>query len=117
MDDLAILKTNNQKELVMKLRKNLPIIAIATGLVSLVATGQASASGCGDKKLHAEKLTLQAERYQNRAAELRPGEHDNYIRALKRRANNMRAKAMDLIRSCSSPAPSQHHSHHIHFHY
>ena len=101
----------------MKLRKNLPIVAIATGLVSLVAAGQASASNCGDKKLHAEKLTLQAERYQKRAAELRPGEHDNQIRAMKRRANNMRAKAMDLIRSCSSPAPSQHHSHHVHFHY
>lgn len=110
----------------MKLTKSLPIIA--TGVISLTAVGQASATArsCTDISLHAEKLTLQAERYQKRAAELRPGEHDKYIRALKRRANSMRAKAIALKASCAAPAPvhrehvhhhRHHHGHHVHFHY
>lgn len=114
-------------ELVMKLTKRLPIIA--TGIISLTAAGQASASmqSCKDVSLHAEKLTLQAERYQKRAAELKPGEHDKYIRALKRRANSMRSKAMKLKASCGKPVPSHYRhgnrghnhnsSHHNHFHY
>ena len=106
----------------MKLTKSLPIIA--TGIISLTAVGQASATArsCADISLHADKLTLQAERYQKRAAQLKPGEHDKYIRALKRRANSMRAKAMELKASCSAPAPvsrehEEHHGHHAHFHY
>ena len=101
-------------ELVMKLKTSLPIIA--TGVISLAAAGQVSASNCSDKALHAEKLTLQAERYQKRAAQLRPGEHDNQIRGMKNRANNMRAKAIELKRSCAvKPKPVA--VHHSHFHY
>lgn len=109
----------------MKLKTSLPIIA--TGVISLVATGQVSASSCSDKALHAEKLTLQAERYQKRAAELKSGEHDNQIRGMKRRANNMRAKALKLKKACAAkpkPATVHHvkahnddHGHHSHFHY
>ena len=93
-------------ELVMTLTKTLPVIA--TGLTLLVSTSFANATAdrsCGDIALHAEKLTLQAERYQQRAAELNAGEHDNEIRALKRRANSMRAKAIELNASCKMPAP------------
>ena len=88
-------------ELVMKMKKNLPIIA--TGMVSLVVAGQASASvnDCKAKAEHADKLTLQAERYQKRASQLKPGEHDKFIRALKVRANTMRAKAIQLKASCA----------------
>ena len=87
----------------MMLKTILPVIA--TGLTLLITTSFASAweaesRSCNDIKLHAEKLTLQAERYQKRAAELKPGEHDNQIRALKRRAISLRSKAMALNASC-----------------
>ena len=88
-------------ELVMKMKNSLPVIA--TGVVSLVVAGQASASvnDCKARAEHANKLTLQAARYQKRAAQLKPGEHDKFIRALKIRANNMRAKAIRLKASCA----------------
>lgn len=100
-------------ELVMKLKTSLPVIA--TGVISLAVAGQASAGArsCVDIAEHAEKLTLQAERYQKRAAELKPGEHEKYIRALKKRANKMRGKAMSLLHSCEAP----HHHHHYHHHH
>ncbi len=109
-------KKINQMELVMKLTTTLPVIA--TGLTLLISTSFANADyrSCHDINLHAEKLTLQAERYQKRASELKPGEHQVQIRALKRRANNMRAKAMALSASCHVPVPycDEHHIYHIH---
>ena len=113
----------------MKMKRRLPIVI--TGVVSLLITGQASAStsDCKAKAEHADKLTLQAERYQKRAAQLKPGEHDKYIRALKVRANTMRAKAMQLKASCAKK-PKIHKKvtmevlekcydehHRVHFHY
>ena len=106
----------------MTLTKTLPVIA--TGLTLLISTSFVNASegrSCDDIALHAEKLTLQAERYQQRAAELKPGEHDNEIRALKRRGNSMRAKAMKLNASCEVPhyeIDDDDYGHvHVHFHY
>ena len=112
----------------MNLKKSLPVIA--TGVISMTVVGQASAAGnvCANKIAHADKLTLQAERYQKRAAQLRPGEHDNQIHAMKRRANNMRAKAIKLKASCTAKPKKSHASskshvsyhvehHHVHFHY
>jgi hypothetical protein len=105
-------------ELVMKLTKTLPVIA--TGLTLLISTSFASAStdrSCDDIALHAEKLTLQAERYQQRAAELNPGEHDNEIRALKRRGNSMREKAIELNKSCEVPKLDDDKDKHEHHHF
>jgi len=104
----------------MKLTKTLPVIA--TGLTLLISTSFVNASNvrsCDDISLHAEKLTLQAERFQKRAAELKPGEHDNEIRALKRRANNMRAKAIELNASCAIPPVycELHTVEHMHVHF
>jgi hypothetical protein len=100
----------------MKMKTALPVVS--TGILSLVAVGQANAGGyvehgyeCSDVALHAEKLTRQAERYQARAAELKSGEHEKYIVALKKRANNMRAKAMHLQHICgvhTEPAYAHH---------
>lgn len=105
----------------MKLQTSLPIIS--TGVLSLVAAGHANASSsrsCYEINQHAQKLTKQAERYQKRAAQLRPGEHDKYIYALKERANRMRAKAIALQHACgmNTHRPAYHHHHHHgHVHY
>lgn len=99
----------------MKLQNSLPLVS--TGVLSLIAAGQANASAqsCYSMQVHAQKLTKQAERYQQRAHQLKPGEHDKYIRALKSRANNLRAKAIALQRACGMhqrSSPSYHYHHH-----
>ncbi|MGV6809626.1 MAG: hypothetical protein ACWA5U_07095 [bacterium] len=101
----------------MKMKTALPVVS--TGLLSLAAVSQANAGevveyayDCSATALHAEKLTRQAERYQARAAELKAGEHEKYIVALKRRANNMRAKAMHLQHVCGvHTSPTYEHRH------
>lgn len=103
----------------MTLQGSLPIVS--TSVLSLLAAGHANASArnCYDMQIHAQKLTKQAERYQQRAYQLKPGEHDHYIRALKERANNMRAKAIALQQACGihNAPPHYHYHHHAQVHY